>query len=50
VIEHELVEASKVRFRNVSLTHLHQRLDSTLLYPGRAPEQSYWVVVAGGEL
>jgi 2-polyprenyl-3-methyl-5-hydroxy-6-metoxy-1,4-benzoquinol methylase len=48
--EHELVEASKVRFRNVSLTHLHQRLDSTLLYPGRAPEQSYWVVVAAGEL
>jgi hypothetical protein len=50
VIGHELVEASKVRFRNLSLTHLHQRLDSTLLYPGRAPEQSYWVVVAGGEL
>jgi hypothetical protein len=44
------MEAAKVRFRGVEVMHMHQRLDSTLLYPGRAPEQSYWVVVAAGEL
>jgi hypothetical protein len=48
--EHELIEASKVRFNSVTLTHLHQRRDGSLLYPGRDPNSSYWVVVGVGEL
>ena len=48
--EHELIEASRVRFNSVRLSHLHQRRDGSLLYPGRDPNSSYWVVVALGEL
>jgi SAM-dependent methyltransferase len=48
--EHELERAAIAsgRFAGVELTHHHQALKSPLLQPGRAPESSYWVVVARG--
>ncbi len=45
--EHELQRAAiAAGHRGVRLTHFHQALRSPLLTPGRAPESSYWIVVA----